>query len=278
MNRRGFGLGLTAAGLAGAAWSQARVESLNLTGRFVQGGWAMGRTRPGALIFVDGEALSAAGAGGLFVVGFDRDAPSTTLIEARADGWRAEQRVTVAAGDFPRQTISGLPPSTVDPTDPELLARIQRESALKTEAYASREAAEDFAGGFDWPLAEFRVSSRWGSQRILNGTPARPHYGIDLAAPAGTAILAPAAGRVVLAERDLHYEGGTTFIDHGQGLITVYLHQSRLEVARGDRVVRGQRIGRVGATGRATGPHLCWRCRWRDRNVDPSTLVGATSV
>ena len=278
MNRRGLALSLLAAAAAPLALAQTRPERLNLTGRFIQGGYALGRTRPGALVFVDGEALTAAGATGLFVVGFDRDGGDTVLIEARQDGWRAEERLHVAAGDFPTQRISGLPPSTVDPTDPALLERIRREAELKAVAYASRDATENFADGFDWPLAEFRISSRWGSQRILNGTPARPHYGIDLAAPAGTPILAPAPGLVVLAEPDLHYEGGTTFIDHGQGLITVYLHQSRLEVAQGDRVARGQRIGRVGSSGRATGPHLCWRARWRDRNIDPSNLVGAPSI
>lgn len=278
MNRRGLALSLLSAAAAPLALAQTRPERLNLTGRFIQGGYALGRTRPGALVFVDGEALTAAGATGLFVVGFDRDGADTVLIEARQDGWRAEERLHVAAGDFPTQRISGLPPSTVDPTDPALLERIRREAELKAVAYASRDATENFADGFDWPLAEFRISSRWGSQRILNGTPARPHYGIDLAAPAGTPILAPAPGLVVLAEPDLHYEGGTTFIDHGQGLITVYLHQSRLEVAQGDRVARGQRIGRVGSSGRATGPHLCWRARWRDRNIDPSNLVGAPSI
>lgn len=278
MNRRAFALAALAASATTQVFAQARPERLNLTGRFIQGGFALGRTRPGALVFVDGEALTAAGATGLFVVGFDRDAPASTLIEARQDTWRAEERLHIATGDFPSQSISGLPASTVDPTDPAVLERIRREADLKAAAYASRDAGEGFAEGFDWPLATFRITSRWGSQRILNGTPARPHYGIDLAAPAGTPILAPAPGLVVLAEPDLHYEGGTTFIDHGQGLITVYLHQSRLEVSRGDRVTRGQRIGRVGASGRATGPHLCWRARWRDRNIDPSNLVGALSA
>lgn len=248
---------------------------LALSGRWVQGGFALGRARPGAAIFVDGEALSTASPEGLFVVGFDRDAGASVEIEARAGAWSAHRRLDIAAGDFPQQRIDGLPPSTVDPIDPEVLARIRREAALKAEAYASRDPAVAFADGFVWPLEEFRVSSRWGSQRILNGTPARPHYGIDLAAPAGTVIRAPADGLVVLAQPDLHYEGGTTFIDHGQGLVSVYLHQSRLDVAVGDRVVRGQAIGRVGASGRATGPHLCWRLKWRDRNLDPSLLVGA---
>lgn len=108
----------------------------------------------------------------------------------------------------------------------------------------------------------------------MNGTPARPHYGIDLAAPAGTIIRAPGDGIVTLARPDMHYEGGLVLIDHGQGLITAYLHQSRLEVAAGQMLKRGDPIGRVGMTGRATGPHLCWRMKWRDRNLDPSLMIG----
>jgi len=134
---------------------------------------------------------------------------------------------------------------------------------------------DDFRDGFAWPLGEVRVTSAWGSQRILNGTPARPHYGLDLAAPVGAPILAPAAGLVVLAEPDMHFEGGITAIDHGQGLISIYLHQSQQSVRQGDRVQRGQAIGAVGMSGRATGPHLCWRMKWRGRNLDPSLMVGA---
>lgn len=278
MNRRGLVLSGLAAAVAGPAAAQSAPERLPLVGRFVQGGFALGRARPGALVFVDGEALTSAGSGGRFFVGFDRDCARTTEIEARLDGWRAREVLELAAGDFPSQTINGLPAGTVDPTDPAVVERIRRESALKAAAYASRIDTEDFADGFDWPLAEFRITSRWGSQRVLNGTPARPHYGIDMAAPRGTDILAPAPGLVVLAQPDMHYEGGTIFIDHGQGLVTVYLHQSRLLVERGERVRRGQVIGRVGASGRATGPHLCWRARWRDRNFDPSNLVGSLSV
>lgn len=277
MNRRAFAAALIAGAAAGPGLAQTP-QGLSLQGRRIQGGFVMGRARPGALIFIDGEALTTAGAGGRFFVGLDRDCGPSSRIEARLGDWRAGETIEIARGSFPSQTINGLPPSTVDPTDPALLERIRSEAALKAEAYASRSPTEDFAGGFDWPLEGFRVSSRWGSQRVLNGTPARPHYGIDLAAPAGTEIRAPAAGLVALAHPSMHYEGGITFLDHGQGVITVYLHQSRLLVETGQRVQRGQAIGRVGATGRATGPHLCWRARWRDRNFDPSTLVDAGLV
>jgi len=272
LNRRGVITGSGALLAAGAARAQDDPD-LTLTGRFVQGGHALGRTWPRALIFVDGESLTAASADGRFIIGFDRDAPGSIQIEARLDGRVARRTLDVAGGSFPSTRINGLPPSTVAPSDPELLARIRREVVLKTEGFASRIDADHFHDGFDWPLERFRVSSRWGSQRVLNGTPARPHYGIDLAAPQGTVIRAPAAGRITLAQPGLHFEGGLVLIDHGQGLITAYLHQSRIDVAAGQDVPRGEPIGRVGMTGRATGPHLCWRMKWRDRNLDPSLLV-----
>lgn len=271
LDRRGLLAGSAALLAAGQARSQ--TTDLELTGRFVQGGHAIGRTWPRALIFVDGEALSAASADGWFIVGFDREAPGSVQIEARLQGRAASRTLDIAPGRFPSTRVNGLPPSTVAPTDPALLARIQEEVAIKTEAFASRIDADGFRDGFVWPLETYRVTSRWGSQRVLNGTPARPHYGIDLAAPQGSAIRAPAPGRVTLARSGMHFEGGLVLIDHGQGLITAYLHQSRIEVRQGQDVLRGDLIGRVGMTGRATGPHLCWRGKWRDRNIDPSLLV-----
>ncbi|HRJ64327.1 M23 family metallopeptidase [Brevundimonas sp. UBA2416] len=272
LNRRSVVLGSGALLAASAAQAQ-EDEGLTLTGRFVQGGHALGRTWPRALIFVDGESLTAASADGAFIIGFDRDAAGSVQIEARLDGRSTGRTLDIARGRFPSTSVNGLPPSTVEPSDPELLARIQREILVKTEGFASRIDADHFRDGFDWPLESFRVTSRWGSQRVLNGTPARPHYGIDLAAPQGTVIRAPAAGRVALAQPGLHFEGGLVLIDHGQGLITAYLHQSRLDVAAGQELRRGDPVGRVGMTGRTTGPHLCWRMKWRDRNLDPSLLV-----
>lgn len=264
-----------AAGLIGGRAGAQETPGLALNGEWRQGGFAFGRTWPRALVFVDGEALTAASDAGLFVVGFDRDAAGSVQIEARGpNGQSARRTLDIAPGRFPSTSVNGLPQSTVEPTDPELLARIQREVLLKTEAFASRVVGDDFRDGFDWPLASYRVTSQWGSQRVLNGTPARPHYGVDLAASQGSIIRAPAAGQVTLARPDLHFEGGLTLIDHGQGLITAYLHQSRIDVAVGQRVTRGQSIGRVGMTGRATGPHLCWRMKWRDRNMNPALMVG----
>lgn len=272
LDRRGVLTGAGALLAAGAARAQ-NTGDLDLAGRFVQGGHVFGRTWPHALIFVDGEALTAASADGVFIVGLDRETAASSEIEARADGRSARRVLQIEPGRFPSTRIDGLPPATVEPADPALLARIRREAALKAEGFASRIDADYFRDGFDWPLETWRVTSLWGSQRVLNGTPARPHYGIDLAAPQGSPIRAPAAGRVTLAQRDLHFEGGLVLIDHGQGLITAYLHQSQIEVEAGQDLRRGDRIGRVGMTGRATGPHLCWRMKWRDRNLDPSLLI-----
>ncbi len=272
-DRRALVLG-AAAGLA-APPVFAQDDGLRLRGRFVQGGGVVGRTWPQALIFVDGEALTAASADGWFVVGFDHACGPSVQIEARAGERSASRTLSIARGGFPTSRIDGLPPATVDaPDDPALQALIAEQVAIKTEAFASRIDADGFRDGFVWPLEGFRVTSRWGAQRILNGTPARPHYGIDLAAPQGTLVRAPAPGRVVLAREGMHFEGGLILIDHGQGLVTAYLHQSRLLAQEGQTVARGDSLGRVGMTGRATGPHLCWRMKWRDRNMDPSLFVG----
>lgn len=276
-SRRGLMLGVGATVVSSPALSRQQPSDLVLSGRLIQGGFVMGRTWPRAMIFLNGEALTTASALGIFVVGFDRDAPPSVQLEARARTRSVRRTLAIAPGSFPSSRINGLPPSTVEPGDPVLLERIQREIALKTEGFASRADTDDFRSGFAWPLDRYRVTSLWGSRRILNGTPARPHYGIDLAAPAGTPILAPADGLVTFARPGMHFEGGLTLIDHGQGLITAYLHQSRIDVLATQRIRRGDVIGAVGMTGRATGPHLCWRMKWRDRNCDPSLMIAQSA-
>ena len=268
---------LTTIGTGAAAPTLAEdADGLALSGRHVQGGFVIGRTWPRAAVLVDGQVLTTASANGLFVIGFDRDQSPGVLIEVRSGTNTTRRTLTIAAGDFPTSRIDGLPPATIAPSDPALLERIRVEAALKAEGFASRIDADDFRDGFAWPLDTYRVSSLWGAQRILNGTPARPHYGIDLAAPTGTPIRAPAPGTVTFARSGMHFEGGLTLIDHGQGLVTAYLHQSRIDAVVGQRVGRGDIIGRVGMEGRATGPHLCWRMKWRDRNLDPSLMIAAS--
>ena len=247
--------------------------ALNCAGAFTQGGVVLCRTRPSAAIFVDGVASGQADASGWAVIGFNREHAANGSVEARIDGATVVRDFPIAPRTFDVQRVDGLPPQTVTPTDPAVLERIRREAALKQEGFSSLADIEGFLEGFVLPVEGGRVSGTWGNQRILNGVPSTPHFGYDIAAPTGTPIHAPAAGVVTLAQPDMHYEGGLVFIDHGQGLITMYLHMSRLDVAVGDRVTQGQVIGAVGASGRATGPHLCWRMKWRERQLDPSVAI-----
>ncbi len=273
MNRRALIVSGAAFTLAGRALADP--PGLQLDGRFQQGGFAIGRTQPRAQVLLDGEDVGPASAQGLFVVGFDRDGPPDAEIRVRTQDGEAAHRAEIAKGVFDIQRISGLPEDQVTPTDPALLARLEAEARRKAEGFASRADIDDFKDGFVLPVHGFRLTAHFGGQRILNGEPKRPHYGDDLAAPVGTPVSAPAGGVVSFAETGLHYEGGLIMIDHGQGLVSCYLHLSRVDVSRGQSVRRGEPIGAVGKEGRATGPHLCWRLKWRGRNLDPMLLVGA---
>ena len=274
--RRGALLSLAAASFAGSA--RATPPSLLLQGQFVQGGFAMGRTQPRAHVLLDGQDVGLASAQGLFIVGFDRDAGDAADIVVRTAGGQAERTLSIGKVAYDIQRIDGLPQDEVEPTDPALLARIALEARRKAVGFASLVDDDSFRGGFVLPVQGARLSARFGGQRILDGVPKRPHYGDDLAAPVGTPVVAPAPGRVSFAETGLHYEGGLIMIDHGQGLISLYLHLSRIDVAAGQGVARGEVIGAVGKEGRATGPHLCWRLKWRGRNLDPMLLVGTAKA
>ncbi len=250
---------------------------LTCAGAFAQGGVVLCKTLPGAQFVVDGEERGAADALGWVVAGFDRDAKPTSTFSVRTPTEAKTVDYTIAARSYSVQRVNGLPPETVSPSDPAVLKRIAEEVAAKEEARKSRASTEGFLQGFVWPIQGI-MSGAWGNQRVLNGEPRAPHYGFDIAAPEGTPIHATADGVIAMANPDMHFEGGLVMIDHGQGLITYYLHMSRLDVQVGQTVAQGQVIGAVGKKGRATGPHLCWRMRWRDRNLDPSLAVQALST
>lgn len=242
-------------------------------GALTQGGVVLCRAAPGAQIFIAGEAVARADENGWAVIGFNREAPQSVRVEARHGGRVETATLAIAPRQFDIQRVDGLPPQTVTPTDPAVLERIRRETAVKNAAFASAAPMAGFLDGFIRPVEGGVVTGRWGNQRILNGVPSTPHFGYDIAVPTGTPIRAPASGVVTLAEADMHFEGGLVFIDHGQGLTTMYLHMSRVDVAVGDVLQQGQVIGAVGASGRATGPHLCWRMRWQGRQLDPSVAI-----
>jgi len=271
---------LAAAPALAFAPSLARSETppLTLSGKVVQSGFALGRTAPRAMLLVNDKPVGEATAEGLFVIGFDRDEPAQTKLTVQTPKGSVDHVFQVAPTDYDVQIIDGLPQDQVTPTDPALLVRIGEEAKRKAVGFASDIDAAGFRDGFALPVQSYRLSGRFGGQRILNGVPERPHYGSDLAAPIGTPVSAPADGLISFAETGLHYEGALILIDHGQGLVSAYLHLSRVDVQAGQKVTRGQPIGLVGKEGRATGPHLCWRMKWRGRNMDPLLMVGATPV
>lgn len=241
--------------------------TISCTGEHRQGGVLVCRTAPEAVVVLD-EVETRANADGWVILGHDRDAPAETRLRVQIDGeWVFDARYDVAPAQYDIQRIEGLPPAMVTPP-PEVLERIRAEGVRKGAAHASRWDGDGFSGGFIQP-AQGRISSRFGGQRIYNGEPRTPHYGVDIAAPTGTPVLAPAGGVVRLADTDMYFEGGLIFIDHGQGFNSAYLHLSEVLVREGETVEQGQLIGRIGSTGRSTGPHLCWRIRWHGRNVDP---------
>lgn len=245
-------------------------------GQARQGGLLVCRTAFNASVTVQGGRTVRADDSGLVVIGIDRDATGDLRLSFNPSGpGRAETlSFPIEPREWVTQSVSGLPPSTVrPPTDPDFQARLARERDLKNAGSASRAAIAGFMDGFVWPVEGGRQSGAWGNQRILNGDPRPPHMGLDIAAPTGTPIRAPAGGKVSLAQTGMHFDGGLVFIDHGQGVITQYLHMSRVDVAVGDVVTQGQVIGAVGATGRATGPHLCWRMRVREVQVDPGQAI-----
>ncbi|GAB4525355.1 MAG: hypothetical protein Kow00133_13890 [Amphiplicatus sp.] len=247
-------------------------DAVVLSGRAAQGGLVFGRTVAGATARLDGEPVMV-GEDGRFLIGFDRDsAPTALLVVTLPDGAVERIAIEVEDRDFPVQRIDGLDQSKVSGFTEEQLEKIAADKAKKDAARRETHANADWADGFDWPAAG-PISGVFGSQRILNGEPKRPHSGLDIAAPEGTLVRAPAAGIVRLAESDMYFEGGLVFLDHGHWLESAFMHLSRIDVAPGQRVEKGDVIGAVGATGRATGPHLHWSLKWTDRLVDPQLVL-----
>ena len=243
-----------------------------LTGKQIQGGMLVGRALPGSKVWQDGRKIRVSRQGD-FLLGFTRDAPATSTLRIELpDGRRIDRRLQVEKREYRVQRIDGLSKSKVSPYKPEDLKRIRKDVADSKKARSRDDPRLDFMGGFDWPLAG-PITGVYGSQRILNGKPRRPHFGVDVAAPIGTPVRAPAPGIVTLAVPDMFFSGGTMIIDHGHKLTSSFLHLHKLHAKVGDRVERGQIVAEVGATGRVTGPHLDWRMNLRDRRIDPELLV-----
>ncbi|HLY04769.1 MAG TPA: M23 family metallopeptidase [Rhizomicrobium sp.] len=267
MERRAFlATSLASVVFAGKAVSQA--SRLSFSGSLEQGSLIVGKAGPGARVAIDGASVHVSPAGD-FAFGFAFDQTKATRVDVHfADGSRETHDVLPVARHYEVQSITGLPEKFVT-LPPEVLERRKREVALIAAARAKDSDLDWFVERFDWPTHGI-ISGPFGSQRILNGKPMEPHFGVDIAAPAGTPILSPSTARVALVGPEFYLEGGLTILDHGHGVTTCYLHQRKQLVAEGDTVARGQVIGEVGMTGRATGPHLHWGLNWFQMRLDPS--------
>jgi murein DD-endopeptidase MepM/ murein hydrolase activator NlpD len=248
-------------------------SAIEWRGSWQQGALLLGRVKPGQVVTYGGESLETTSQG-YFLLGLDREAGPVSRVTVRnADGTEVNEEQRVAARSYAIQRVNGVPQKTVEPA-PEDLARIASDQQLVNNARKVTSNATGFLNGFVAPI-EGPVTGVYGSQRVYNGIPKSPHYGVDYAAPKGAIVRAPASGVVRLAHKDLFYSGGTLIIDHGHNLTSSFLHLSDILVSEGMHVERGDTVAKVGATGRATGPHLDWRMNWRDVRVDPQLVLQA---
>ncbi|MGD8385329.1 MAG: M23 family metallopeptidase, partial [Lysobacterales bacterium] len=254
--------------LLAACFAAGPAGAVELDGQPVQGGLIFGHAVPGSEVTLDGKAVIVSD-DGRFVVGFGRDETGTRHLRVNEPGKPVFKRdLKIKPRQYALDKVNGLPPKTVTP-DPAAVKRIRQDARMVATARRHRDRHAWYAdGGFRWP-ARGRISGVYGSQRILNGKPRRPHYGVDIAAPRGAPVYAPADGLVTMAHPDMYLSGGTLILDHGQGLSSTFLHLSKILVEAGTFVRQGELIARVGSTGRANGPHLDWRMNWLDRRIDP---------
>lgn len=258
-----LGFGSTASGAT---------DKLGFKGHWRQGGLLIGHAPHGTKIVFDGHDLTLTPYG-TFVIGLDRDEKSPAELHVTFPGEAPRTlRYPVRRVRWKIQRINGLPGAEVNPP-PAVMARIHREAEEIRRVREKASALTGFTQHFIWP-AHGRISSVFGSQRILDGKPRQPHYGVDIAVPTGTPVKATARGVVSLVAPDLYFTGGTVMIDHGHGVQSVYCHLSRIEVKTGEAVKQGQVIALSGASGRATGPNLHWGVSWFGHRVNAMTLAG----
>ncbi|OOW91081.1 peptidase M23 [Xanthomonas campestris pv. vitistrifoliae] len=239
-----------------------------------QGALVIGKVPADSKVQYAGRSLRVSGYGSV-VFGIGRDATGPLQVQVtQPDGSTRTVSIAVTPRDWPVERVNGVPPKTVNPPA-EIAARIKREQAQVTAARDRDDARTDFAQPFIWPV-QGRISGRFGNARVYNGQPGAGHSGMDIAVPTGTPVKAPAAGVVTFAAPDLYLTGGTVLLDHGFGVSSNFLHLSRIDVKVGDRVEQGQVIAAVGATGRATGPHLHWGMNWFDTRIDPLLVLERT--
>ena len=249
---------------------QTQLNAIEFKGKFLQGHYIIGITDPSAEIIIDKKKIKVS-KDGFFVFGIDRDRKFDVTITKIVNGKKEKITKKVLKRKYNRQRIDGLEESKVTPPE-SVYKRIKEENNKIGEARAINSDLPFFKNQFIMPVKGI-ISGVYGSQRILNGKPKWPHYGIDIAAKKGTKIKSSATGVVTMAETDLYYTGGTIIMDHGHGISTIYSHLATLNVRVGDEVLQGDIIGTVGSTGRSTGPHLDFRVNWFQTRLDPMSVI-----
>ena len=246
-------------------------SAVEFQGKFIQGHFIIGKTESGTKVLIDKKEVRTSD-DGYFVFGIGRDRKYDVVITLNKDGNKQKIVKKVLKRKYDIQRIDGLPEEQVTPPE-EVYVRIKKENKLIGDAKAIDSNLTYFKNKFIVPIENTIISGVYGSQRILNGEPKWPHYGLDFAADEGTTIKAMLDGIVTLAEPDLYYTGGTLMFDHGHGISTIYLHMQKLLVKKGQKIKQGDVIGTVGSTGRATGPHLDIRLNWFQTRLDPETVL-----
>ena len=244
--------------------------AIEFTGKFLQGHFIIGQTDPAAKIIIDKKQVKVS-EDGFFVLGLDRDRKFDLTITKIINGKKDKIIKKVLKRKYNIQRIDGLEESKVTPPE-SVYKRIKEENNKIGEARAINSDLPFFKNQFIMPV-EGIISGVYGSQRILNGKPKWPHYGIDIAAKQGTMIKSSGSGIVTMAEDDLYYTGGTIIMDHGHGISTIYSHLENVMVSVGDKINQGDIIGTVGSTGRSTGPHLDFRVNWFQTRLDPMSVI-----
>ena len=245
-------------------------DVLVLNGKLTQGALVRGQVPAGATVFLN-DAKVETNRAGKFVIGFEREAPLSQQLRVELPTGEAITRtLTLQKREYNIQRIDGLEQKMVTPPA-EVTARIKRDNINVANARSSNTDIDALFTRFEWP-ATGPISGVYGSQRILNGVPKWPHYGVDIAGPTGTPVYAPVDGVVTLAD-DLYYSGNTLILDHGMTVFSTFLHLDTITVSVGDKVKQGEQIGTIGSTGRSTGPHLDWRINLGKVRLDPKTVV-----
>tara|TARA_B100001248_G_scaffold253237_1_gene230237 strand:+ start:73 stop:861 length:789 start_codon:yes stop_codon:yes gene_type:complete len=245
--------------------------AVEFLGDFKQGSFILGKTDPNSKVFIDDRKVRVS-TEGYFAFGLDRDRKNNILIKIKNKKETQIIEKKVFKRKYQIQRIDGLPPKQVTPP-PEVFERIKKDNILIGKARAIDSKLIFFKDKFIYPIDKYIITGVYGSQRVLNGKPRRPHYGIDFHAPEGTPVKSMMDGVVTLVENDMYFTGGTIIFDHGHGISTLYMHMKDINVKKGQKVKKGQIVGTLGQSGRATGPHLDIRLNWFEVKLDPATIL-----